>query len=344
MRRSKLVNVAAGLLAGGLVLTACGTDDDNGAAEPEAPEEVEEEPEDEPEDEPDEDQWATCDPRDGAAPVPDPEGTGDDETSLTLGIFEGWDESYASAYLFQAILEDQGYSVDFTELEAGVTYAGVAGGDIDFTTDGWLPVTHPHYLEEYGDNLESLGCWYDNARLTIAVNEDAPIMSLDEFADAADEFNNELFGIEPGAGLTGITQDEVIPTYGLDDMEFHISSTPAMLAQLSSATDTGENVAVTLWHPHWAYDAFPIRDLEDPEGTLGDTEFIHSFGRTGFEDDYANVAQLVRNFVMTADELAELENLMFSEDHYGGGDHAAAVADWIEANPEFVEGLKAGEL
>ncbi|WP_166346637.1 glycine betaine ABC transporter substrate-binding protein [Phytoactinopolyspora limicola] len=360
MRKSKLTALAAGLVAGGLVLAACGSDDDaTDDADVTAPgdddpdEDPDEDPDDDPVDEPadngdfDAAAWAPCTTTEGAAAIPDPEGTGDDQTDLTIGIFDGWDESYASAYLFQAVLQDMGYSVDFEELEAGVTYAGVAAGDIDFMTDGWLPVTHPQYLEQYGDDLESLGCWYDNAKLTIAVNEDAPVQSLAELADYADEFTGSaVYGIDAGAGLTDITDNVVFPTYELEagGWSFLDSSTPAMLAQLQASLDDGENVVVTLWHPHWAYDAFPIRDLEDPEGALGETEFIYNFARSGFEADFPNVAQLVRNLSMTPDELAELENIMFSEDHYDGDDHEAAVAEWIADNQEFVDNLKAGTL
>src|SRR5690606_18074286 len=105
----------------------------------------------------------------------------------------------------------------------------------------------------------------------------------------ADAFGNRIVGIEPGAGLTAATQDAVIPTYGLEGMEFITSSTPAMLAELQKALDAGDNVAVTLWRPHWAYDAFDIKDLEDPEGTLGDAESIHTVTRTGFADDFPEV-------------------------------------------------------
>lgn len=348
MKRSKWIKLAGGVLSAGLVLAACGGDDDtNGADDAAAPDAENGEAAEALPAPGAPDYGADCVPTDGAAPVPDPEGTGDDETDLSIGIFQGWDESYASAHLFEAILEDMGYTVDTgTELEAGLIYAGVANGDIDFTTDGWLPVTHPDLLDEFGDDMESLGCWYDNAALTIAVNEDAPVQSLAELGDHADEFGGQVYGIEPGAGLTRITEEEVFPTYELADagFSFDISSTPAMLAQLRAATDAGENVVVTLWEPHWAYDAFPIRNLEDPEGTLGETEFIFSFARTGFYEDYPNVAQLVRNFVMTGEELAELENLMFSDEHYAGEDHPAAVADWIEANQDWVDRLKAGEL
>jgi glycine betaine/proline transport system substrate-binding protein len=343
MKDGKWLQLTGGLLAAGLVLAACGDDaDGDDAAAPDNGEALEAWPAPGAPD-----YGADCSPTDGAAPVPDPDGTGGDDTNLTIGIFDGWDESYASAYLLAAIFEDMGYTVDTgTELEAGLAYAGVAGGDLDFVTDGWLPVTHDDLLDEFGENMESLGCWYDNAKLTIAVNDDAPVDSLAELADFADEFGGQVFGIEPGAGLTRITEEDVFPTYGLEEggFSFDISSTPAMIAQLKAATDAGENVVVTLWEPHWAYDAFPIKNLDDPEGTLGETEFVFSFARDGFTAENSNAAQLVRNFVMTGPELAELENLMFSEEHYDGGDHAAAVADWLEANQDWVDRLKAGEL
>src|SRR5690625_7711732 len=85
--------------------------------------------------------------------------------------------------------------------------------------DGWLPITHEDYVNEYGDDLEDLGVWNDEAALTIAVNEDAPIDSPDELAGHADEANNTIVGIEPGAGVARVTTDEAMQSDGLDDME-----------------------------------------------------------------------------------------------------------------------------
>lgn len=130
-----------------------------------------------------------------------------------------------------------------------------------------------------------LGTWNTDATLSIAVNADAPINSLDELAANADLFGNTIVGIEPGAGLTDITANSVIPGYGLEGMTFTTSSTAGMLAELTAATTAGENIAVTLWHPHWAYEAFALKDLADPQGTLGDAEGLHSYSRVGFADD-----------------------------------------------------------
>ncbi|GEL45151.1 glycine/betaine ABC transporter substrate-binding protein [Cellulomonas hominis] len=262
-----------------------------------------------------------------------------DLPEVAIGVHSGWDEGIAVSALFQTILEEDGYTVESQEADAGVVYTGLTGGDFDVNFDMWLPTTHADYLKEFGDEMEQLGVWYDDARLTIAVNEDAPITSLDELAENAGAFGDRIVGIESGAGLTRITQDEAVPTYGLEDMEFVVSSTPAMLAELKGATDAGENIAVTLWRPHWAYDAYPVRDLEDPEGAMGEAEEIHTVGRLGFSEDYPTLTKLIEAFTLSDEQLFSLENLMFNED--GGGDPAASAQAWLEEHPDFVPDLKA---
>lgn len=262
-----------------------------------------------------------------------------DLSTVRIGIHSGWDEGIAVSHLFAAMLEDDGYTVRQQEADPGVVYTGLTGGDFDVNFDMWLPNTHADYLDQYGDDLELLGVWYEDAKLAIAVNEDAPVTSLADLAENADAVGGRIVGIEAGAGLTRITQDDAIPTYGLEDMEFVVSSTPAMLAELKGATDAGENIAVTLWRPHWAYDEFPIRDLEDPEGAMGDSEEINSVGRTGFAEDYPTLTKLIDAFTLTDEQLFSLENLMFNED--GGSDPAASARTWLDQNPDFVPDLKA---
>lgn len=286
--------------------------------------------------------WLQCTPGENSASIDDL--ASDSDKEITIGAFNGWDESFAVAHLTKYVLEDAGYTVDIQAFDAAPGYTAVANGDIDFIVDAWLPITHADYLEEYGDKLDAQGCWYDNAKLTIAVNEDSPAQSIGDLKDMGDEYGGVLYGIESGAGLTKTTEESAIPTYGLDDLEFRVSSTPAMLAQLKKSTEAGENVAVTLWRPHWAYDAFPVRDLEDPEGAMGDAEILYTFSTKGFADDNPAVAQLMNNFVFDDDHLASLENVMFSEDNFNGEDNDAAVAQWVSENPDFVEQWTSGQL
>ena len=260
---------------------------------------------------------------------------------VRIGIPSGWDEGIAVSHLWKAMLEDEGYTVETETADIGVLFTGLAGGGFDLMFDGWLPLTHADYWEDYSSDLTDLGVWYDNAKLTIAVNEDSPAQSLADLAEMADEYDNRLVGIEAGAGLTTATTNDVIPTYGLEGMDYITSSTPAMLAELSSKTAAGENVAVTLWRPHWAYDAFPIRDLADPEGTLGEAEEIHTFGAGDIAERFPILVTWVESFEMTDEQLFEVENMMFNDDTYAD-DLEGAAAAWLEANPEFAQGITGG--
>lgn len=260
-----------------------------------------------------------------------------DRKDLTIAVFNGWDEGIAASELWKAVLEEEGYDVELEYADAAPVFQGLSDDDYDVTLDTWLPITHADYVEQYGDDLVDLGAWNEDAKLTIAVNEDAPVDTLDELAANADAFDNRLVGIEPGSGLNRVTSAEVIPTYGLDGMDYLTSSTPAMLAELTAATNAGENIAVTLWRPHWAYDAFPLKDLEDPQGALGDAEGIHAFGSGSFEEDYPTLAGWLKDFEMDSDLLYSLENAMFNEND--SDDYGPVVEQWISENQDWVDSL-----
>src|SRR5690606_21927499 len=152
-------------------------------------------------------------------------GTPAADKSITIGVFNGWPEREAASFVWKAILEDKGYDVTLEYADAGPGIAGLSTGDYDVAFDGRLPLTHQSYMDKFGDKLEDLGAWNNDAVLTMAVNEDAPIDSIAELAAHADEFGNRIVGIEPGAGLTEAVSEKTIPRYGLEGMEFVTSST-----------------------------------------------------------------------------------------------------------------------
>src|SRR5699024_5890475 len=77
--------------------------------------------------------------------------------------------------------------------------------------------------------------------------------SIEDLPDHADELDGQIMGIEPGAGLSMTTEDDVMPHYGLDDdFELKLSSTSAMIGDLENALDNEEEIVVTLWTPFWA--------------------------------------------------------------------------------------------
>ncbi|MBN1092711.1 glycine betaine ABC transporter substrate-binding protein [Blastococcus sp. TML/M2B] len=297
------MRAAAGLAAIALAATACGSDDE------------------------------------GSDTTASGNGGGDSCASVTLGFIPSWTDGLSMAHLWQDVLEDKGYEVEFEEIaDAAPLYAGLAGGDVDVYPSAWSEVTHADYMDEYGDDIEDLGSWYGGAVLTLAVPEYVDIESIADLAGQADRFDGRIVGIEPGAGLTRTTKDEVMPTYGLDDFTLVESSTTAMLAELQAAVDAQEDIVVTLWRPFWANSEFPVKDLADPEGALGDAEGLHTLARDGFSDDCGEVAELMGGFSLTDEQYGSLENLVVNE--YGEGKYDEAITAFFEENPDVEESLK----
>lgn len=265
-------------------------------------------------------------------------GDGEGGGTIELSIFQGWEEGIAVSELWAVILEDEGYEVNKTYIDLAPGFSGMVSGDLDFNMNIWQPVTHADYLDEYGDDLEQVGVWNSDAVQVIAVNEDAPVDSLEELSDNADLFNSELVGIEPGAGLTERTQEFVIPDYDLEDWDFSTSSTPAMLQELETATNAGENIAVTLWTPHWAFETYPIKPLEDPQEALGQEENMTTYARAGFSDDHPEVFEWLADFEIDTETLQSLEEPLFIEDA-DQNEYPEVVREWIEDNQEWVDSL-----
>lgn len=319
MRTSRTLKALAAFTAAGLMLAACSSD-------------TEEEP-----------NGSAGQTSENGTDTESGDETGDDNggeevsKDLTVGVPAGWDEGVAVSHLWKVMLEERGYDVELVNADIGVIFTAMAGGDHDLLFDVWLPATHESYLENFGDQIEDLGSWYEGAALTIAVNSDSPAQTIADLAEYADDYDGRLVGIDAGAGITQITQDEVIPTYGLEDLDYVLSSTAAMLADLQGADREGRNIAVTLWRPHWAYDAYDIRDLEDPEGTMGDAELIHTYARDGFSTDHPELAEWISNFTFSDEQLASLENLMLNENEGEKNDESAA--QWLEENPDFAPAL-----
>lgn len=261
------------------------------------------------------------------------DGTG---KTITIPIASGWDEDVVVTALWKHVLEEKGYTVETPTLDIGPIFKGVSTSDYDFFFDTWLPNTHKDYWDEFGGDVDDIGIWYDKAPLTIAVPDYMDIDSLEDLKSMGDELDKTITGIDPGAGLTRVTEEEMMPAYGLDDWTLKLSSTSAMLAALKNAIDNKEPIVVTLWQPHWAYGAFPIKNLADPQGAMGEPDQIHVIGSKKFTAVNADIVKVLKDFTITDDQLSSLEVSML-KDHEDDPD--AGLAAWIKDNQDYVDSL-----
>ncbi|MFD3680570.1 ABC transporter permease/substrate binding protein [Streptomyces sp. NPDC058613] len=245
-----------------------------------------------------------------------------------------WDEGIASTFLWKELLERRGFKVDARQLEAGALYTGLAGGQLDFQTDAWLPVTHAQYWEKYGNKLEDLGSWYGPTSLELSVpSYMKDVRSLADLKGKSAQFKGRIIGIEPSAGAMSILKDKVLKEYGLEG-EYQVvdGSTPGMLAELKRAYDKKEPVLAVLWSPHWAYSSYELTKLEDPKGAWGKGDGIHTLARKGFAADEPEVAEWLRSFKLTEEQLTGLEAKI---QEIGKGKEQEAVRAWLTDHPEI---------
>ncbi|HWU27792.1 MAG TPA: glycine betaine ABC transporter substrate-binding protein [Microbacterium sp.] len=265
---------------------------------------------------------------------------GDDKGTITLGFLPSWTDGLSTAYLLQDQLEKMGYTVKMNTLtEAGPLYTGLSKGDVDVYPSAWPELTHKSYMDKFGDKIEDLGKYYDDAKLTIAVPEYTKIDSIADLKGNADMFGGKIIGIEPGAGLTKQTQTKMLPEYGLDgEYELVTSSTAAMLTELKKATDAKRDIVVTLWRPFWANDAYPVKDLKDPKGAMGKPEGLHFLGTKGFSEKNADAAEFIKKIKLTDEQYGALEGLVTSDEYKDKS--AEAVDKWISEYADQIDWLQ----
>ncbi|MFD3539022.1 ABC transporter permease/substrate binding protein [Streptomyces sp. NPDC058662] len=270
----------------------------------------------------------------GSATEDGPTGAADIGKGRTVSVgYIPWDEGIASTFLWKELLERRGFKVDARQLEAGALYTGLAGGQLDFQTDAWLPVTHAQYWEKYGSELEDLGSWYGPTSLELSVPSYLDgVRSLADLKGRSAEFKGRIIGIEPSAGAMSILKDKVLKEYGLEG-EYQVvdGSTPGMLAELKRAYEKKEPVAAVLWSPHWAYSTYDLTKLEDPKGAWGKGDGIHTLAREGFAADEPEVARWLRSFKLTEEQLTGLEARIQAT---GKGKEQQAVRAWLAEHPE----------
>ncbi|MEF8824213.1 MAG: glycine betaine ABC transporter substrate-binding protein [Desulfohalobiaceae bacterium] len=233
-----------------------------------------------------------------------------------------WSSEIASTNLVKAVLEQEmGYDCQIEAVDAEEMWSSVAEGEADAMVGAWLPGTHEHYMDKYGDDVVDLGPNLKGARIGLVVpdvtlgrqtagtglrNEPyIDVESIAELSEYADKFNFKIMGIDPGAGVMKRTR-EAIKAYGLDNYELVTGNERTMTHALDRAITQHEWIVVTGWVPHWKFARWELRFLEDPKNVFGGKEHINTMVREGLEEDMPEVAKFLDNFQWSPEQMGQL--------------------------------------
>ncbi len=150
-------------------------------------------------------------------------------------------------------------------------------------------------------------------------------------------FGREIFGIDPGAGLTRLSE-AAVSAYGLERYNLVTSSGAAMTAMVERAHLREQWIVVTAWRPHWMFQRWDLRFLEDTQGALGGLERVHALARRGLYKEQPDVVAFLSRFFVP---LEQLESAMSRAE---ATSYEQAVDEYIAANPRRVRYWATGAI
>ena len=155
--------------------------------------------------------------------------------------------------------------------------------------------------------------------------------SAGDTVSIGEQVDYKIVGIEPGAGLTELSQNTLKEYENLKGWELVESSTAGMLGSLEQAIRNKEPIIITGWTPHWKFSEYDLKFLEDPKGTLGGTENINTIVRKGLENDLPGAYTILDRFYW---EPEDMETVMYDAQNSSFED---AAIKWIEENQGKVD-------
>src|SRR5690606_28050863 len=258
----------------------------------------------------------------------------------------GWTDITATTATASVILEALGYTPDVQVLSVPVTYASLKSKDIDVFLGNWMPTMEADikpYLED--KSVETVVTNLEGAKYTLAVPTYVYDAGLKDFADIAkfkDKLGNKIYGIEAGNDgnrliLDMIEQDK----FGLKGFELVESSEAGMLAAVSKAANSKQDVVFLGWEPHPMNANIDMKYL-----TGGDEVFGPNFGgatvatnvRAGYTTECPNIGALLKNMVFSLPMENEIMGAILND----SAEPKAAATAWLKANPDAITPWLAG--
>src|SRR5699024_23074 len=225
------------------------------------------------------------------------------ESTIKVGLTNYADE-YATDAVVDSLLEKIGYTIKSDKVDIGIWFAGIAGGSLDVSFNGWLETSHRDYWKRYKDQMLDLGVVYEPTTQGWAVPTYIPKDKLNSIKDLKNpevrkKLDGKITGISAGAGLMKDSEKDM-KAYGLSDDGYKLqpSSAAVMTAAMNRAIDRHDWIVVTAWSPHWMWQRLKLRYLEEPKGIFGKEGKVHAVSGKDFPKRFPRATAFIEHFQM----------------------------------------------
>lgn len=245
-------------------------------------------------------------------------------------VYVEWASEMASVNVIRAVIEEYlDHEVAVTPVSVPVMYSSVASGEADAMVAAWLPDTHRVYFDEVKGRVTDLGPNLVGTRTGLVVPAYVPANDTADLAQYIAQFNGEIVGIDPEAGIMTQTK-AAMETYGLTGYRLTEGSGAEMTERLEDAIARNAWIVVTGWTPHWMFLRWNLKYLADSRGAYGGVGYIHTIVRKGLEVDYPDVYRFLNQFYWTVEDMQEVMQLIQESDK----DPYEVAKEWVAAHPE----------
>lgn len=148
----------------------------------------------------------------------------------------------------------------------------------------------------------------------------------------------KITGTDAGSGLMRLTA-QAMEDYELSDWTLLESSAAGMTAELDRAYKKQEPIVIVAWTPHWMFNTYDLKYLDDPKLTYGEPEEIRTIARQGLQDDHPVAYEFLDRFLWTSEDMGEV-----MIDIQNGTEPEAAAKKWVDEHEaqvqEWTDGLE----
>ena len=249
----------------------------------------------------------------------------------------GWTDIQVITGIASNLFDALGYQSEVKTLSVPVTFASMKNKDIDVFLGNWMPSMTADikpYLDD--KSVEQVGANLEGAGYGVVVPQyvaDAGVKSIADLAANKDKFNGKFYGIESGNDGNRIIQTMIDdPKNNLKGFELVESSEAGMLTEAEKAMKNNEWILFLGWAPHPVMGEMNIHYLDGVVDYGFGPATVLTTVRAGYTTECPNAGKLVSNLKFNL----KMEGEMMAPVLKDGKDPKVVAAEWIKANPDFI--------
>jgi glycine betaine/proline transport system substrate-binding protein len=230
--------------------------------------------------------------------------------------------------ILKGILDTQDkVNVELFKLPDSTMFNALARGDLDAVVSGWLPNTHRKYIESRPYEIIKHSTICDSLGIYLVVPYYSSVFSIEELRENGHLVNNTILIPEKQNAVYEFAKD-FLKDYDFKGWNLRESNWDGILTFVDAATKNEEEFAFIGFRPHWIFDRYNIRALEDYRNSFGGFEQAYICVNNEFTDKSPTVASFLSNVTFT---LKDIENVMELNQTLGSEPYENAHR-WINSN------------